>query len=145
MARSKSITASYVIVQNGSKVLLSKRLNTGYMDGRYQLPSGHTEPGETPSEAAIRELREETGLEVAPENLRCVMTAYRRLNNPEGDRVDFFFTADRWAGSLSNPEPGKCGGWEWWETNALPAEIIPYLRELLGAVAKGHHYAELEH
>lgn len=143
MSRNKSITASYVIVQEGTKILLSKRLNTGYMDGHYQLPSGHTEPGETPSEAAVRELREETGLEATPENLVCVMTAYRRLT--EGDRVDFFFRAESWNGQPANPEPRKCGGWEWWDANKLPSETIPYLRELLEAIALGQHYAELEH
>ena len=37
--------------------------------GRWQLPKGMIEPGETPEEAAIREAREETGIEgrlVAP-------------------------------------------------------------------------------
>lgn len=33
----------------------------------YELPKGHLEEGETPQQAALRELREETGLESTPQ------------------------------------------------------------------------------
>lgn len=34
------------------------------MRGRWGLPGGHIDPGETPQEAAIRETREESGLKI---------------------------------------------------------------------------------
>lgn len=42
------------------KVLLTRRSDSG----RWCLPGGHMEPGETVEEACIRECREETGLDV---------------------------------------------------------------------------------
>jgi ADP-ribose pyrophosphatase YjhB (NUDIX family) len=42
------------------KVLLTKRAD----NGRWCLPGGHFEPGEDVAEACVREMREETGLEV---------------------------------------------------------------------------------
>ncbi len=42
------------------KILLTRRAD----NGRWCLPGGHFEPGEDVAEACIREMREETGLEV---------------------------------------------------------------------------------
>jgi ADP-ribose pyrophosphatase YjhB (NUDIX family) len=42
------------------KVLLTRRAD----NGRWCLPGGHFEPGEDVTEACVREMREETGLEV---------------------------------------------------------------------------------
>jgi ADP-ribose pyrophosphatase YjhB (NUDIX family) len=50
------------------------------------LPGGHGEPGESPEQAALRELHEETGLRV-PDGLR----AFARQEVPEHDRVKHYF------------------------------------------------------
>ena len=39
--RFKTAVASYLILRDGDKVLLSKRANTGWMDGKYTMVSGH--------------------------------------------------------------------------------------------------------
>jgi acetyl-CoA carboxylase carboxyl transferase subunit beta len=44
-------------------VLLVRRANPP-LAGRWTLPGGKVEPGETPAEAIVREVREETGLDV---------------------------------------------------------------------------------
>src|SRR5215211_4753444 len=51
-----------VAVLRGDRVLLAVR-GRGAMAGRYSLPGGLVEPGETLAEAALRELREEVGVE----------------------------------------------------------------------------------
>jgi acetyl-CoA carboxylase carboxyl transferase subunit beta len=45
------------------RFLLGRRKNPP-LAGEWTIPGGHVEPGETLAEAAIREAREETGLEV---------------------------------------------------------------------------------
>lgn len=47
------------------KILLTRRAD----NGRWCLPGGHVEPGETVAEACIRELHEETGLHARPVRL----------------------------------------------------------------------------
>lgn len=54
--------ASIVLVQNGERVLAVSR---GIGSERWALPGGSVEDGESFKDAAIRELREETGLELA--------------------------------------------------------------------------------
>ena len=57
-------------------------------EGRWQLPKGWIEPGETPEQAAIRETREEAGVDaelVAP--LDTIEYWYRSTYDPEPVRV----------------------------------------------------------
>jgi len=51
-----------VLAQTKSeKVILLKQFRPAVEDYTFELPSGHIEKGETPSDAVIRELKEETG------------------------------------------------------------------------------------
>ena len=56
--------------KNGqNEYLLHQRKNTGFDDGKYSTAGGHMEKGETYISAAIREAKEETGLDI---NLKTV-------------------------------------------------------------------------
>src|SRR3712207_1213905 len=55
------LAASIAVLRDG-RVLVAAR-GRGAMAGRYSLPGGIVEPGETLAEAALRELREEVGVE----------------------------------------------------------------------------------
>lgn len=56
--------AASAVVLRGGDVLLVER-GKGAPAGLWSLPGGHVEPGETAYRAALREVREETGLAVA--------------------------------------------------------------------------------
>lgn len=56
--------ASAVICDDAGRVLLILR-GTEPEKGRWSVPGGHVEPGESPAEAAAREAFEETGLTVS--------------------------------------------------------------------------------
>jgi 8-oxo-dGTP diphosphatase len=53
------------ILTAGGRILLIRRGHEPEA-GRWSLPGGRVEPGETDQQALVREVREETGLEVAP-------------------------------------------------------------------------------
>lgn len=63
------IGASCAIVDD-DRLLLTRREDNGL----WCLPGGGVEPGETWSEAAVREVREETGLAVQPDSVLAVYT-----------------------------------------------------------------------
>lgn len=46
------------------RVLIAQRPAGKHMAGGWEFPGGKVEPGETPREALVRELREELGIEV---------------------------------------------------------------------------------
>ena len=53
------------VVRDGDKVLLLRRPPEDFMGGIYELPSGKVDPGEDLHTALLREVKEETGLDVA--------------------------------------------------------------------------------
>lgn len=50
-----------VIAHRGTKILIEKQYRRGVDDFVYELPAGWVDENETPEQAAIRELKEETG------------------------------------------------------------------------------------
>lgn len=64
------------------RVLLQKRGNSG----KWGFPGGAIELGETPEDAAIREVREETGLDVEIESLIGIYTD-SDMKYPNGDEA----------------------------------------------------------
>lgn len=69
------------------RVLLQRRSD----DGSWSLPAGAVDPGESPAQALVREVWEETGLKVAPLKLAGVFGGPGFLHvYPNGDRIDVF-------------------------------------------------------
>ena len=86
------IASSYLILQKGNKVLLARRINTGYHDGEYSLVAGHVEGNETAREALVREGLEESGIKVRLKDLKLLHMMHRPSDTIAGDRrIDFFW------------------------------------------------------
>lgn len=137
--RFKMIASGYLVLIKDDKVLLARRLNTGYMDGFYGLPAGHIEDGESLTTGTAREALEEIGLELQPSSLKLAHTMHRR---GEDIRMDFFFTATTWLGEPQNEEPTKCDDLAWFPLNELPTKTIPYIRSALEQIQQGHIFSE---
>ena len=69
---SRAVPAALAVVVEAGHVLLVRRSNPPDA-GLWGYPGGRVEPGETPAEAALRELREETGVEAADARLLTVL------------------------------------------------------------------------
>jgi ADP-ribose pyrophosphatase YjhB (NUDIX family) len=111
-----------------NQILLLRRLNTGFRDGEYTVPAGHIDGGETILEAAVREAKEEAGVDIAVSDL-TFSTVMHRIEDEE--RVDFFFQAHAWTGEPFNAEPEKCDDLRWFDRDQLPENTVPYVRQAL--------------
>ena len=94
--------ASAIILDGtGEKVLLTQRED----NGRWCLPGGGMDPGESAEEACIREVREETGLEVRVTRLIGIYTSPNIIvEYSDGNRIQpvaFSFQATPTGGELS--------------------------------------------
>jgi 8-oxo-dGTP diphosphatase len=144
--RHHAVPASYLILESSvyGGVLLAKRHNTGYMDGHWELPAGHVDPDEMPSEAMIREAKEELGIVIKPRNLAFVHASYRSAHDKTGDRIDFVFQARMWFGEPKILEPEKCAELRWFQTHNLPENMVPQVREFISSWRKGIPFSELD-
>ena len=133
--------AVHIFFLCGAKVLLLRRQNTGFEDGKLSVVAGHVEPGESVTRAALREIGEEVGLALAPERLRVVGVMHRKSDD---ERVDFFL-ACRLDGEGERPinrEPNKCSELVWAELGRLPEDTIPYVRAALANYRDGVWFEE---
>ena len=100
------------LLEDGDKVLLQNRVKDDWKG--YALPGGHVEPGEMFVDAVIREMQEETGLEIR--NPRLV--GVKQFPIEDGRYVVLLFKATQWSGTLKSSDEGTM---EWLEYSRLPA------------------------
>lgn len=141
--RHKIVPASYIIFIKDGKVLLQRRCNTGYEDGKYSMVAGHVDKGETFTQAITREAKEEAGIEINANDLRVVHVLNRDSEMAENnERIDIFFMADKWQGEFKIMEPEKCDDLSWFDLDNLPENTIPYIRHVLECVKNKIFYSE---
>ena len=141
--RNKAIPASYLLLEKDGKLLIARRFNTGYQDGNYQVPAGHVDAGELPSEALIREAKEEVGIDLSPEDIELVHISYRPRHDNTDNRIDFFFRARNWNGDVQNMEPEKCDDLRWVTYDQIPENMSPHMRDAIDCISKGIFFKEL--
>lgn len=122
-------SAVYLIPVRGNEILLSKRFNTGWMDGKYSLISGHLDGNETVTDAIIREAFEEAKIKILAKDLEPATVLHRKSDDQE--YVDFFFITKIWEGEPSIGEPDKCDELKWCEIDDLSDNTLPYIKEAL--------------
>ena len=126
-ATQKKFTASVaVIITNpaGKVLLLDHFLRPG---SGWGIPGGFINAGEQPEEAARRELREETGLEL--ENLR--MLRVRTINR----HIEILFRAE--ANDAGEVKSREIKALDWFAVDEMPAEMSPIQKKAVEKVLRG--------
>jgi hypothetical protein len=71
-----------------------------------------------------------------------------RIDYPQGvaegvnERVDAFFTADKWEGEIKKMEPNKCEDLGWFDLENLPENTIPYVKQAINCIINKQFYSE---
>jgi 8-oxo-dGTP diphosphatase len=119
-----------VITDSAGRVLLGRRDRPPI----WNLPGGGVEEGEAPWDAAVREVREEVGVEVVVRRLTGI---YHRP--PDGDPV-LVFACDLVAGTPGTSTEALEVGW--FPPAALPEAINPYQPQRIADAVRPESAAE---
>ena len=84
------------MVIDGERVLLVRR-GGAPLAGEWSLPGGRLELGELVEQAVVREVREETGLEVVPVRL---LGTYDLIDRDEAGRIRYHYVLVNWICSV---------------------------------------------
>ncbi len=103
-ARLAASVCAFVLDETGNQVLLTRRADNGL----WCLPGGFIDPGENAAEACVREVWEETGLQVQVSRLIGVYSTPHRITQyADGNRwqfVSLLFQAEHTGGALSTSD-----------------------------------------
>lgn len=137
----KAYVAAYLVLIENDRILLLRRFNTGYQDGKYSLVAGHLDGGETVEACIIREAKEEAGIDLSRENLQVKHIMHRNASDRE--YMDVYLVADKWNGKIQNKEPHKCDDLSWFSSSALPENMIDEVRFALEKIQQGIFFSEI--
>lgn len=123
-----TVRVALAIVRRHGRWLVSRRPSDTHLGGLWEFPGGKCEPGETPSQAALRELWEECAVRATPVlEMRCVQWEY-----PDR-RVQLFPLLCEWDSGEGEAVRNQQCRWltlEEIHTLEFPPANAPILREL---------------
>jgi 8-oxo-dGTP diphosphatase len=120
MSEDRTVLVSAGVILERGKVLLSQRKKGDHLEGKWEFPGGHVEPGEDPRAALARELREELGIECTVHDI--VELTFHRY--PHKTLLLMFFLAKRTEQSLE-PQCLDVAAWEWVDAQTLMQKAMP--------------------
>lgn len=127
-----------VMILRDGKVLLghrsAHRKDTGgiFEPDTWTVPGGKQEFGETMFDGAVREVREETGLEVSDLELFSANDDMQ----PDRHYVTLLFISRSCSGEPRVMEPDKEDDWQWFSLDSLPGNLYSPTRRFIDKYLK---------
>ena len=123
----KKVGAGFgVILENDGQILLGKRhvdpekADSAFRSaGEWTLPGGKLEWGESFEDGAIREVKEETGIDITSPQVVSV----HNCKNQFAHFMTVGLVTHNWKGDAQVMEPDEITEWEWFDINKLPSPI----------------------
>ena len=122
--------AVVLVLNNQNEILIEHRADDGFCD----FPGGGVDPNESVEEAALRELKEETGLTANRLEIfkvySGVITHYIYANGDEIYGVDTVFICRDFSGELK-PQLEEVSSLKFFSLDALPEKMSPRNKQII--------------
>lgn len=135
-----------VLLFRGGRILLQRRANTGWNDGKWNLVGGHIENEETIEDCIIREAREELNIKINKEDLEIVHCMQHKTDR---QTIQFYVACDKFEREPKiQPElvngnvVYKADKLDWFDLDKLPNEIIPSAKLAIQSFAQGKAFSQ---
>lgn len=119
-----------VFVFKNNKFLMGKRKGS-HGEGRWSIPGGHLEFGETFEEVAKREVLEETGLNI--KNIRFGAVTNDFFKDDKKHYITIWLLSDWESGQENITEPDKFIEMQWRDFDSLPSKLFLPWNQLLNS------------
>lgn len=129
-----------IILNPDGHVLIGKR--EGSHAPYWSIPGGYLEAGESFEAAAIREVKEETGLDIANPSVLCVSNNLETFGQEGLHVISVCLLAKEFSGTLTLMEPAKCSGWQWCDPADLPEPHFEASRQAISCYLEGKYYRQ---
>lgn len=118
MEERPKVGVGIILVNSEGKILVGKR--KGSHAQKYSIPGGHLDLGETFEACAIREIKEETDLDIKDPKVIAVTNNLETYRQEGKHYISIVLLAEKFSGELTLMEPEKCEGWIWVDPKNLP-------------------------
>lgn len=121
------LVVAVALIGDGGRVLMQKRRSGSMHGGLWEFPGGKVEAGETPEQAALREIEEELGVRPDPAGLGPLSFASGFLPPDDGSGrplVILLYTCRSWQGRPSCRDAEEIC---WFAPSDLPRLAMPPL------------------
>ncbi len=128
--QTKKVGAGFgvMLLRNGEVLLGRRHVDPAKADselrgeGTWTMPGGKLEFGETFEVGAMRELLEETGIKVKPEDVRVISLANDIV--PDAHFVTIGILCEKFQGEPRVMEPDEITEWRWFQLDRLPTPLF---------------------
>jgi 8-oxo-dGTP diphosphatase len=117
-----------VIIEKNGQVLLIKRTNV-HGAGTWSTPGGHLEYGESPEECAIREVKEETGVNIGDVKFRGITNDFFEAS--EKHYITIWMVGRHLSGEPVVNTDGEASDIGWFSWDALPKPLFLPLQNFI--------------
>lgn len=113
-----------VYIFNDKKQVLLGLRKSPHGQGTWCPPGGHLEFGESFEQGTIREAKEETNLDILPQDLKLSGTTNDFFEETGKHYITIHMSCYKYSGEVKIMEHNKCEKWTWFDLDKLPENLF---------------------